>query len=39
MRNKNATFSPQGLLALDVPNLSPDKLFETIDRILDEIRQ
>jgi transcription-repair coupling factor (superfamily II helicase) len=39
MRNKNASFSPQGLLSLDVPNLPPDRLFETINHILDEIRQ
>lgn len=39
MSNKNASFSPQGLLALDVPHLPPDKLFETIHQILDKIRQ
>jgi transcription-repair coupling factor (superfamily II helicase) len=39
MRNKRATFSPQGLLTLEVPQLSPEKLFDAIDRILDEIRQ
>ena len=39
MRNKHATFSPQGLLTLEVPQLSPEKLFDSIDRILDEIRQ
>ena len=35
--NKRATFSPQGLLTLHVPKLAPDKLFDTIDRILDQI--
>jgi transcription-repair coupling factor (superfamily II helicase) len=39
MRNKHATFSPQGLLTLEVPKLSPEKLFEVINQILDEIRQ
>jgi len=39
MRNKRATFSPQGLLTLEVPHLSSEKLFDAIDRILDEIRQ
>jgi transcription-repair coupling factor (superfamily II helicase) len=37
-RNKKATFSPQGLLTLDVPDIPPLKLFETINKILDEIR-
>jgi transcription-repair coupling factor (superfamily II helicase) len=37
-RNKNAKFSPQGLLTLDVPELPPDRLFDSINRILDEIR-
>jgi len=35
--NKRATFSPQGLLTLDVPKLTPAALFDTIDRILSEI--
>lgn len=39
MRNKNASFSPQGLLALEVPQLPPEKLFATIHQILREIRQ
>ena len=37
-RNKNAKFSPQGLLTLDVPELPTPQLFNSIDRILDEIR-
>jgi transcription-repair coupling factor (superfamily II helicase) len=37
-RNKNAKFSPQGLLTLDVPELPPDRLFDSINKILDEIR-
>jgi transcription-repair coupling factor (superfamily II helicase) len=37
-RNKNAKFSPQGLLTLDVPEIPPEKLFDSINRILDEIR-
>jgi transcription-repair coupling factor (superfamily II helicase) len=37
-RNKKATFSPQGLLTLDLPELPPAQLFENIDRILSEIR-
>jgi len=37
-RNKKATFSPQGLLTLDVPELPPPQLFSTISRILAEIR-
>jgi len=38
MRNKRATFSPQGLLTLDVPELPPPELFSAIDKILNEIR-
>ncbi len=37
-RNKRASFSPQGLLTLDVPDLAPAQLFETLHRILDQIR-
>jgi transcription-repair coupling factor (superfamily II helicase) len=37
-RNKRASFSPQGLLTLDLPELSPDKLFDTINGVLSEIR-
>jgi transcription-repair coupling factor (superfamily II helicase) len=37
-RNKNATFSPQGLLTLNVPHDSPARLFEMIDKILNDIR-
>jgi hypothetical protein len=37
-RNKHATFSPQGLLTLNVPEVSPSRLFDTISRILNEIR-
>jgi transcription-repair coupling factor (superfamily II helicase) len=35
--NKNATFSPQGLLTLNVPKLLPAELFDTIHHILDKI--
>jgi transcription-repair coupling factor (superfamily II helicase) len=38
IRNKHATFSPQGLLTLSVPRVSSGELFEMINRILDEIR-
>jgi transcription-repair coupling factor (superfamily II helicase) len=37
-RNKRATFSPQGLLTLNIPELPPPQLFESINKILDEIR-
>ncbi|MBN1570288.1 MAG: transcription-repair coupling factor [Acidobacteria bacterium] len=37
-RNKKASFSPQGLLTLEVPDLPPSRLFETLDGILREIR-
>jgi transcription-repair coupling factor (superfamily II helicase) len=39
MGNRRATFSPQGLLTLDVPHMPPDQLFDSIHHILDEIRQ
>jgi transcription-repair coupling factor (superfamily II helicase) len=38
-RNKRASFSPQGLLTLDMEHVPPTKLFETIHKILDQIRQ
>ncbi len=37
-RNKNASFSPQGLLTLQVPDAAPQQLFDSIHKILDEIR-
>jgi transcription-repair coupling factor (superfamily II helicase) len=37
-RNKKATFSPQGLLTLDVPEMPPTQLFSTINKILEAIR-
>jgi transcription-repair coupling factor (superfamily II helicase) len=37
-RNRQATFSPQGLLTLDTLETSPARLFDSIHRILDEIR-
>jgi transcription-repair coupling factor (superfamily II helicase) len=37
-RNKNARFSPQGLLTLEVPDLPPARLFDSINKVLDEIR-
>lgn len=38
MRRDGATFSPQGLLALDVPLLPPPQVFDRIHGILEEIR-
>jgi transcription-repair coupling factor (superfamily II helicase) len=38
-RNKNAAFSPQGLLTLDVPDVPAPQLFDTIHSILDKIKQ
>ena len=38
-RNKNASFSPQGLLALDVPEGPPLKIFDAIEAILNEIKE
>jgi len=37
-RNARAKFSPQGLLSLEVPDLSPERLFVTLHTILDEVR-
>jgi transcription-repair coupling factor (superfamily II helicase) len=37
-RNKNARFSPQGLLTLEVPDAPSANMFDSINRILDEIR-
>lgn len=37
-RNKHASFSPQGLLTLDVPDMPPVQLFETLHKLLDQIR-
>ncbi len=37
-RNKKASFSPQGLLTLEVQDAPPQELFNSLDRILDEIR-
>jgi transcription-repair coupling factor (superfamily II helicase) len=37
-RNKNAAFSPQGLLTLDVPEVPPPQLFDAIHGILEKIR-
>jgi transcription-repair coupling factor (superfamily II helicase) len=38
-RTKTATFSPQGLLTLDVPDSTPEKIFQSIETILYEIKQ
>jgi transcription-repair coupling factor (superfamily II helicase) len=38
-RNENAKFSPQGLLTLDVPDGPPEDIFNSVEAILDEIRQ
>ncbi len=37
-RNRNAAFSPQGLLTLDMPEMPPAQLFDTLNGILNEIR-
>jgi transcription-repair coupling factor (superfamily II helicase) len=37
-RNKKASFSPQGVLALEVTDAVPGHLFDSIHRILDQIR-
>jgi transcription-repair coupling factor (superfamily II helicase) len=38
-RDKHASFSPQGLLTLDVPEMPPAQLFQTLHKLLDQIRQ
>ncbi len=38
-RNKHAKFSPQGMLTLDIQESGPAQLFESIHRILNQIRQ
>jgi len=38
-QNKHASFSPQGLLTLEARELPPPALFDSIHKILDEIRQ
>jgi transcription-repair coupling factor (superfamily II helicase) len=38
-QNKRATFSPQGVLSLETGDLPPDTLFDSIQKILDQIRQ
>jgi transcription-repair coupling factor (superfamily II helicase) len=37
-RNKRATFSPQGVLGLEVQNLANAALFKSIHQVLDQIR-
>lgn len=37
-RNKRASFSPQGLLAMELPDDQPDRLFNAINGVLSEIR-
>ncbi|MDR0843109.1 MAG: transcription-repair coupling factor [Acidobacteriota bacterium] len=37
-RDKRATFSPQGLLTLDLPKCPPEQLFEAIHATLEKIR-
>ena len=37
--NRNANFSPQGVLTLETKELTPDVLFNTIDGILREIQE
>ena len=38
-RNRNATFSPQGVLALDIEDGAADAVFRSIMGVLEEIRQ
>jgi transcription-repair coupling factor (superfamily II helicase) len=38
-RNKRASFSPQGVLSLEAEDLTPAALFETIHKVIDQIRQ
>ncbi len=38
-RNERASFSPQGLLTLEMGNAPPDRLFEAIHKVLDQIRE
>ena len=38
-RNKRASFSPQGVLTLEAKDLPPDRLFDSIHKVLDQIRQ
>ncbi len=38
-RNNRASFSPQGLLTLEMEDVPPAQLFESIHRILDQIRE
>ena len=33
-----ASFSPHGLLTLEVPSVTPDRLFQLLHKILDEVR-
>ena len=37
-RNKRATFSPGGILALDLADPAPPVLLDSIRKVLDEIR-
>ncbi len=37
-RNKRASLSPQGLLTLEAPDTHPDRLFESVHKILNQIR-
>jgi transcription-repair coupling factor (superfamily II helicase) len=37
-RNRGATFSPQGLLSLEITDPSPAPLFESIHKVLNQIR-
>ncbi len=38
-RNKHASFSPQGVLTVETEDLAPHALFDSIHKILDQIRQ
>jgi transcription-repair coupling factor (superfamily II helicase) len=38
-RNKRASFSPQGVLTLEAKDLPPAGLFDSIHKVLDQIRQ
>ena len=37
-RSKKATLSPQGVLAMDLPDAHPEPLFESIQEVLNQIR-
>ena len=38
-RNRRASFSPQGVLSLEAEDQPPAALFDTIHKVIDQIRQ